>query len=73
MNKRVFKTVDLVGTSQKSVDDAIRTAIKRASKTIRDLKWFELVEVRGQITGGEVTEIQVGLKVGFILEGDLRR
>ncbi len=71
MENRVYKTVDLVGTSDKSVDDAIRTAIKRASATIRDLKWFELVEVRGQITGGEVSAIQVGIKVGFGLEGDL--
>jgi flavin-binding protein dodecin len=70
MTHRVYKTLDLVGTSEKSVDDAVRMAIKRASATIRDLKWFELVQVRGQINGGEVTEIQVELKVGFALEGD---
>jgi flavin-binding protein dodecin len=64
------KTIDFVGTSERSVDDAVRTAVKRASATIRDLKWFELVEVRGQITSGEVSQIQVSLKVGFALEGD---
>ena len=70
MEHPVYKTIDLVGTSGKSVDDAVRTAVKRASATIRDLKWFELVEVRGQITSGEVSQIQVSLKVGFALEGD---
>ena len=70
MEHPVYKTIDLVGTSEKSVDDAVRTAVKRASATIRDLKWFELVEVRGQITSGEVSQIQVSLKVGFALEGD---
>ncbi len=68
MTEHVFKVVELVGTSKESVSDAIQNAITRASATIRNLRWFEVVEVRGGIAEGAVQHFQVTLKVGFTLE-----
>jgi len=67
MSNHVYKTIELTGSSPRSSDDAIRTAIERASKTMRDLKWFQVVETRGHIEGGEVAHWQVTIKVGFTL------
>lgn len=64
----VFKMTEIVGTSNKSFADAAQQAVKRASKTLRDLKWFEVTDMRGQISEGQVAEFQVTLKVGFQLE-----
>jgi flavin-binding protein dodecin len=66
MANRIYVKNEIVGTSSTDVNDAIRNAIKRASQTLRNLDWFELVEVRGAIMDGEV--YQVTLKVGFRLE-----
>ncbi len=65
----VFKSLELVGTSGQSFDDAARTAVKRAGETIRDMEWMEVVEQRGYIRGGEIHEYQVKLRVWFKLEG----
>ena len=64
----VYKMTEIVGTSNKSFADAAQQAVKRASKTLRDLRWFEVTEMRGLITEGQVAEFQVTLKVGFKLE-----
>jgi flavin-binding protein dodecin len=64
----VYKILDLVGSSEKSIDDAIQNAITRASKTIREMKWFEVVQTRGHIENGSVRHYQVTLRVGFTLE-----
>jgi len=69
MNGHVYKILELVGSSEKSIDDAIANAIARASKTIRDMKWFEVVQTRGHIENGTVGHYQVTLRVGFTLEG----
>ena len=63
-----YKVVELVGSSETSIEDAINTAIARAHKTIRHLRWFEVVQVRGQIDQGKVGHFQVTLKVGFTME-----
>ena len=70
MTEHVYKLVELVGTSGKSVSDAIETAIARAAETVRHIRWFEVVQVRGEVSGGKVAHYQVTLKVGFTLEGD---
>jgi flavin-binding protein dodecin len=70
MSENVYKLVELVGTSKESVTDAIETAISRAGSTIRNLRWFEVVQVRGAVTEGKVDHYQVTLKVGFTLEDD---
>ena len=64
----VYKVIELVGTSEKSIDHAIQTAISRATKTLKHLRWFEVVQTRGQIENGKVGHYQVTLKVGFTLE-----
>jgi dodecin len=68
MSEHVYKTVELTGSSKNSCDDAIRTAIETASKTIRNIRWFHVVETRGHVEGGKVAYWQVTLKVGFTLE-----
>jgi flavin-binding protein dodecin len=64
----VFKKIELTGTSATSLEDAIQNAIARASKTVRNMRWFEVTENRGAIKDGKVAEWQVTLKVGFALE-----
>ena len=66
----VYKIVELVGSSPDSIEDAIKSAIARAHQTLRNLRWFEVVETRGHIEDGEVHHYQVTLKVGFTLEDD---
>lgn len=62
---RTYKLIELVGVSEKSTDDAIKNAISAASKSLKELSWFEVVEHRGHILNGKVTEYQVKLKVAF--------
>ncbi len=64
----VYKILELVGSSEKNIEAAIENALSRASKTIRDMKWFEVVQTRGHIEGGKVAHYQVTLRVGFTLE-----
>jgi flavin-binding protein dodecin len=59
---------EIVGTSPTSIDDAIRNGVRRASRTLRNLDWFQIVEVRGAIADGEIAHYQVTMKVGFRLE-----
>jgi len=64
----VYKMVEIVGTSPVSFAEATKEAVKRAGKTIRNMGWFEVIEERGAIKDGAVSEFQVKLKVGFKLE-----
>ncbi|AXK34554.1 dodecin domain-containing protein [Streptomyces armeniacus] len=68
MTQHTYRVTEIVGTSHEGVDAAIRNAISRASDTVRNLDWFEVTEVRGQIEDGQIEHYQVGLKVGFRLE-----
>ena len=68
MNDHVYKIVELVGSSENSIEDAIQTAIRRANETLRNLRWFEVVQTRGHVEDGEVRHYQVVLKAGFTLE-----
>jgi flavin-binding protein dodecin len=68
MQDHVYKIIQLAGSSEKSIEDAVQTAIQRASKTLKHLRWFEIVETRGHIENGRVAHYQVALKVGFTLE-----
>ncbi|MDA9520087.1 dodecin flavoprotein [Bradyrhizobium sp. CCBAU 11434] len=65
----VYKILELVGSSESSIEDAVKNAVSRASKTIREMKWFEVVQTRGHIENGAVRHYQVTLRVGFTLEG----
>jgi flavin-binding protein dodecin len=68
MSDHVYKVLELTGSSAKSTDDAVQTAIEKASKTIRNIKWFEVIDQRGHVENGRVAHWQVTLKVGFTLE-----
>jgi dodecin len=68
MSDNVYSISEIVGTSPDGVDAAIRNAISRASRTLRNLDWFEVAEVRGYIGEGGIDHFQVRLKVGFRLE-----
>ena len=68
MSNHVYKKVELVGSSGTSVTDAIETAISRASKTMRNLDWFEVEQIRGHIKDGEIEHYQVVMKVGFRID-----
>ncbi len=65
MVSHTYKLVELVGSSTTGTDDAIRSAIESAAKTIRHIDWFEVVETRGHVVDGKVAHFQVTLKVGF--------
>lgn len=68
MTNRTYRVTEIVGTSNESIDAAIKNGIARASESLRHLDWFEVTEIRGNIREGEVDHIQVGMKVGFRLE-----
>ena len=68
MSDHVYKKIELVGSSPNSIDDAVRNAIARAEKTIRNMRWFEVIETRGHIEKGKIDHWQVTLKVGFTLD-----
>ncbi|MCB1955575.1 MAG: dodecin family protein [Rhodocyclaceae bacterium] len=68
MSAHTYKLVEIVGSSPNSQDEAIRNAIEAASKTLRHLDWFEVMESRGHIVDGKIAHFQVKLKVGFRLE-----
>lgn len=69
MTDHVYKSIELTGTSTAGVEDAINRALERASKTLRNMRWLEVVSVRGHIEDGKVSHYQVTIKVGFTLEG----
>ena len=69
MSDHVYKTVERTGTSEDSIEDAANTAIRKASKTIRNLRWFEVTQTRGEIARDHVSHWQVTMKVGFTLDG----
>ena len=68
MPEHVYKKIEVVGSSPNSVEEAIQNAVARASKSLHNLRWFEVVEVRGNIDGDQVAHYQVTLKVGFTLD-----
>jgi len=69
MDDHIYRVIELVGSSQTSIEDAIKSAVDRANATIRNLRWFEIVRTSGQIEDGKVKHFQVTLKVGFTMEG----
>ena len=68
MADNVYKLIEVTGTSETSIEDAVNKALARASKTVRHMRWFEVTETRGAISGDQVGEWQVTVKIGFSLE-----
>jgi dodecin len=70
MTEHVYKVTEIVGTSTDGVDDAIRNAVERASRSLRNLDWFQVIEIRGHLADGAVAHTQVTMKVGFRLDDE---
>jgi dodecin len=68
MPNNIYKHVELTGTSSTSIEDAVQAAIARAAKTVRNIRWMQITETRGQVENGKVVQWQVTLKAGFTLE-----
>jgi flavin-binding protein dodecin len=68
VSDHVYRLSEIVGSSQTSVDDAVRTAIRKAAETVRNIEWFETKEIRGQVVDGDVRYFQVRLSIGFRVE-----
>lgn len=68
MDDKVYKKVEVVGTSRMNLEDAIQTAITRSAETVRNMSWFEVAEIRGRIEEGDVTQWQVTVRIGFAVE-----
>jgi flavin-binding protein dodecin len=70
MPDHVYKTIELVGSSTRGMEDAVQKAIAKAAETVRNIRWFEVVDTRGHIEGARVAHWQVTVKLGFTLEDD---
>ena len=68
MSDHVYKKIELVGSSPKSIEEAVTNALARAGKTIRNMRWFEVTETRGYIENGKVDHWQVTVNIGFTLD-----
>jgi flavin-binding protein dodecin len=68
VSDHVYRLSEIVGSSTTSVDDAIRTAVRKASETVRHIEWFQTQEIRGQVVDGDVAYFQVTMKIGFRVE-----
>jgi flavin-binding protein dodecin len=68
LSDHVYRLSEIVGSSTTSVDDAIRTAVRKAAETVRNIEWFEATEIRGLVADGGVAYFQVTLKIGFRVE-----
>ena len=68
MSNHVYKTIELTGSSPKGFEDAVANAIAKASKTVHNLRWFQVIDTRGEIDRGKVAHWQVTMKVGFTLD-----
>ena len=69
MSDHVYKKIEVVGSSPNGFEEAIKNALTRAEKTVRNMRWFEVTETRGDVENGEVAHWQVTLKIGFTLDG----
>ncbi|HEY6676099.1 MAG TPA: dodecin [Terrimicrobium sp.] len=69
MSNHIYKKIELVGSSPDSIEDAVKNALSKASRSLRNLRWFEVVETRGQVEDGKIGHWQVTIKVGFTLDG----
>lgn len=68
MNDHVYKVIELTGSSETGIEDAVRNAITRASQTVRQMRWFQVTDTRGHIEGNSIGHWQVTIRVGFTLD-----
>jgi len=70
MSDHVYKIIELTGSSPQTIEDAIERAIDKASKTVRNMRWFKVMDTRGHIEEGKVKHYQVTIKIGFTMDGE---
>ena len=70
MSDHIYKKIELVGSSPEGVEAAVNNAMAKASKSVRNMRWFEVSEIRGHIDDGKVAHWQVTVKIGFTLDGE---
>jgi len=68
MTGHVYKKIEIVGSSPNSLQEAIENAISKASETVRNMRWFEVIDTRGQVEDGKIAHWQVTVKIGFTLD-----
>lgn len=68
MTDHVYKQIELTGSSENSIEEAVANAVARAAKTVRNMRWFEVVDTRGYIEGGSIAYWQVTIKLGFTID-----
>jgi flavin-binding protein dodecin len=68
MNDHIYKLINLVGTSTTGIEDAVNHALERAGQTVNNMRWFEVVEIRGEISENKAAHWQVTLKIGFTVD-----
>jgi hypothetical protein len=69
MSNHIYKKIELVGSSPEGIEDAVKNALAKASKSLRNIRWFEVIETRGHVEDGKIGHWQVTIKVGFTLDG----
>ena len=69
MSNHIYKKIELVGSSPDSIEDAVKNALSKAARSLRNLRWFEVLETRGHVEDGKIGHWQVTIKVGFTLDG----
>ena len=69
MSNHIYKKIELVGSSPDGIEDAVKNALAKASSSLRNIRWFEVVETRGHVEDGKIGHWQVTIKVGFTLDG----
>ena len=69
MSNHIYKKIELVGSSPESIEDAVKNALAKASKSLRNIRWFEVLETRGHVEDGKIGHWQVTIKVSFTLDG----
>ena len=68
MSEHIYKKIELTGSSSQSIEDAVAKAVAKASKSVRNMRWFEITETRGHIEDGRIAHWQVTIKIGFTLD-----
>ena len=68
MNDHIYKKIELIGSSTTGIEDAVNNAVKCAAKTVRNMRWFEVGEIRGHIEDNQINHWQVTVKIGFTLD-----
>ncbi len=68
MSNHVYKMIELTGSSEKGIEEAIQNAVAKASESVRNMRWFQVTDTRGHIDNGQVQHWQVTVKIGFTLE-----